>query len=340
MNSGIRFGIIGAGFIANVFAGAIRETGATLVAVASRRKEIAAEFADNHGGLLVFESWKDLVAFDGVDAVYVATPTSAREEICLAAARHKKHVLAEKPFASLESLCKITTACRANGVAFMDATHFVHHPRTRRLKQELGGRIGEVQGIYTSFFFPSMDRANIRFDPGMEPTGAIGDMAWYSMRAVVEFAAVDTHLVAGNGFYRTDEVTGACVRSAGVLLLSDGCTSTWDVGYSIDTCIMDLNIYGERGMISMDDFVLDWADGFGRNVPGYPVGFIQRSGLVNPTEFEEIITPGHRPQLVHMIRRFVKLTAEPKGQAVQTSMRASEQTQGLLDAVWNRLTRI
>jgi predicted dehydrogenase len=340
VNSGTRFGIVGAGFIADVFASAIRETGTTLDAVASRRQESATEFANNHGGLLVFESWKDLVAFEGIDAVYVATPTGAREEICLAAARHKKHVLAEKPFASLESLSKITAACRANGVAFMDATHFVHHPRTRQLKQELAERIGEVQGIYTSFFFPSMDRANIRFDPEMEPTGAFGDMAWYSMRAVVEFASVDAQLVEGSGFIRTDEMTGACTRSAGVLSLSDGCTSTWDVGYSVGTCVMDLNIYGQRGMISVDDFVLDWADGFGRNVPGYPVGFIQRSGLVNPTEFEEIVTPAHRPQLVHMIQKFVELTTDPKGKGVQTSMRVSEQTQGLLDAVWSQLARI
>ena len=340
MNVETRFGIIGAGFIANVFTESARDTGAAPVAVASRHQRRAAEFADNHGGLRVFQSWSDLVTSDDIDAVYVATPTSVREDICLAAATHGKHVLAEKPFASLESLRRITAACHANGVAFMDATHFVHHPRTVQLKRELAERIGEVQGVYTSFFFPSMDRSNIRFDPQKEPTGAFGDMAWYSMRAVVEFAAAETHLVSGSGFIQSDELTGACVRSAGVLSLSDGCTSTWDVGYSVGTCVMDLNIYGQKGMISVDDFVLDWAGGFGRNVPGYPVGFIQRSGLANPTEFEEIITPAQRPQLVQMIQTFVEMTRDPKGKAVRASMRVSERTQSLLDAVWSRLTRI
>lgn len=112
MNSKIKFGIVGTGNIANIVANAMKETEARLVAVASRRIESANEFADKHGGLQVFESWNDLVVWPGLDAVYVATPTSAREDICITAAQSKKHVLAEKPFADLSSLEKITETCR------------------------------------------------------------------------------------------------------------------------------------------------------------------------------------------------------------------------------------
>lgn len=338
MNPRVKFGIVGTGFIADVVANAISQSDASLVAVASRRYERACEFANRHDDVRAFESWGDLVAWDGLDAVYVATPTSVREEICIAAAQNKKHVLAEKPFASLASLQSITQACLANGVSFMDATHFVHHPRTRQLKQELEQRIGKVQAIYTSFFFPSMDRSNIRFDPEKEPTGAFGDMAWYSMRATLEFASANLSLVDGSGFVQKDDVSGACIRSAGVLLLSDGCTSTWDVGYNTGSVVMDLNILGQQGMISLDDFVLDWADGFAMNIPDYPVGFVQRSGIVNPTEFNRVTTPGHQPQVVNMIQNFAALTEEPEGQAARASMYISEQTQELLDTVWNQLT--
>jgi predicted dehydrogenase len=340
MNSRIRFGIVGAGFIADVVANAIKQTDANLVAVASRRHDSAIAFAEKHDGLQVFESWSDLVAWDGLDAVYVATPTSVREEICIAAVQNKKHILAEKPFASLTSLQKITRACHANGVAFMDATHFVHHPRTRQLKLELEERIGKVQAIYSSFFFPSMDRSNIRFDPQKEPTGAFGDMAWYSMRAILEFVTTSASLVNASGFVQRDDVTGAYIRSAGVLMLSNGCTSTWDVGYNVGTCVMDLNIFGKKGMISLDDFVLDWAHGFGANSPGYPVGFTQRSGIVNPTEFEQITTPSQQPQVVRMIQNFITLTSDPQGQENQASIHISEQTQGLLDAVWDQLAKV
>jgi len=340
MNSRIRFGIVGAGFIADVVANAIKETGAVLVAVASRRCESAKAFSDKHDGIRVFESWSELVAWDGLDAVYVATPTSPREDVCIAAALNKKHILAEKPFSSLSSLQKITQTCRDNNVAFMDATHFPHHPRTRRLEQEIEDCIGKVQAIYSSFFFPSMDRGNIRFDPEKEPTGAFGDMAWYSMRAVAEFAAKDASLVSASGFVQRDDVSGAFVRSAGVLLLSDGCTSTWDAGYNVGSIVMDLNIFGQRGVISLDDFVLDWADGFANNIPGYPVGFIQRSGIANPGEFKKIATPADRPQLVSMIQKFCALTLDPNGEAARASIRVSEKTQGLLDAVWDQLTII
>lgn len=340
MTSSKRFGIVGTGFIADVVANAISQTDSSLVAVASRCQESASAFADKHGGVKVFEFWRDLVAWDDLDAVYVATPTSVRKKICIAAAQNKKHVLAEKPFASLASLKRITQACQANGVAFMDATHFVHHPRTRQLKQELAERIGKVEAIYTSFFFPSMDRSNIRFDPEKEPTGAYADMAWYSMRAMLEFATRGASLVSASGYVQNDDASGACIRSAGVLLLSDGCTSTWDVGYNVGTCVMDLNLLGQRGMISLDDFVLDWADSFALNIPGYPVGFVQRTGIANPTEFQDITTPADHPQIVCMIDNFIALTTDPDGQPALDSIHISEQTQGLLDAVWDQLTTI
>jgi len=41
-----------------------------------------------------------------------------------------------------------------------------------------------------------------------------------------------------------------------------------------------------------------------------------------------------------MIQNFIALTADPEGQAARASMRISEQTQGLLDAFWDQLTKI
>ena len=261
--SKLRLGIAGTGYIAGVVARVLAEVDdVDLVAVASRRRERAQAFADAHSGVRVMDSWHELVSMNALDAVYVATPTAAREEVCLAAARHNKHVLAEKPFADLGSLQAITNACRSAGVAFLDATHFTHHPRTHQLKRELDERIGKVQAIRSSFFFPSMDRTNIRFDPSQEPTGAIGDMAWYCMRAIAEFTPPDASLVSTSGYAQRDSMSGAMIRGAGVLLLSNGCTSTWDAGYNTGAAVMDLDLLGERGMISLDDFVLDWAGGF------------------------------------------------------------------------------
>jgi predicted dehydrogenase len=79
MTTPLRLGIIGTGFIADVIAHALRgTTEVTLNAVASRRVETASAFALRHGSVPVLESWESLLESGTVDAVYVATPTSAR----------------------------------------------------------------------------------------------------------------------------------------------------------------------------------------------------------------------------------------------------------------------
>jgi len=119
----LRWGFVGTGNIANWMADVVRSTpAADLAAVASRSTATAAAFATRHGAGKGFGAWAEMLAWQGIDAVYVATPTALREEICVAAANAGKHVLGEKPFASLDSLRRITTACRDNDVAFMDAT--------------------------------------------------------------------------------------------------------------------------------------------------------------------------------------------------------------------------
>ena len=338
MSSKLRFGIVGTGMIADVIARAIKDVGESgLVAVASRRRATADPFAAKHGASKVFESWEELVAWDGVDAVYVATPTSVRERVCLAAAQNHKHVLAEKPFTSIGSLQSITSACRASGVAFMDATQFVHHPRTKKLKQELEDRIGRVQSVRTCFCSPHVDPSNIRFNPEKEPSGVIGDLAWYSMRAITEFVPGEATLATVSGFAQRDEATGAVIRGSGFLVFSDGLTSTWEVGFNSDAGVMDLDFLGPQGMISLDDFVHDWAGGFPFDDPDYPVGFTQRSGFMSPSEFERVATPSSHRATSLMIRDFMALAKDPTGQLAGASISASEHTQGLVDAIWVQL---
>lgn len=340
-NSPLRIGIVGAGYIADVVARALAEVPeARFVAVASRGHASARALAARHEGVEVFEHWQDLVACTGVDAVYCATPTAAREAVCLAAARAGKHLLAEKPFASLASLQAITTACREQGVAFMDATHFVWHPRHRQLRLELAQRIGRLQAVNSQFFFPSMDPANIRLRPDQEPTGAIGDMAWYSLRALVEFTPADAVLAGAGGYAQRHAATGALVRGAATLLLSNGCTCTFDVGYDIGTCVMDLHLLGEQGVISQDDFVLDWAQSFPIPIPGHAADFALRSGLQHRGAVARVATPAPRPQVQELLKQFVAMARSPDPGATQASATSTERTQALLDGVLQRLTVI
>ncbi len=340
MGNRLRIGIVGTGFIANVVAKAIGEAdGAQLIAVSSRTLEVARKFADSHGAETAFDSWQELTAWAGVEAIYVGTPTAVREEICLAAAMNGKHLLAEKPFASLPSLRRITSACRAGKVAFMDATHFVHHPRTARLKAEMPEMIGQSQVVHTTFFFPLMDRTNIRFNTNLEPTGALGDMAWYSMRAAVEFLP-NTVLDRVEAYIQKDPVTNAVIRASGLLVFDDGATATWDVGYNVGVCIMDLDILGTQGMMALDDFVLDWSKGFPFDNPDHRLGFTFRTGMASPEEFRFIETPSEKSAQALMIEAFVNMVRNPdRTDLREASISTSEATQGLLDAIWEKTTR-
>ena len=337
----VRFGVVGTGLIASVTTQAINDAvGAHVVAVSSRSQSTADAFAQTHGVPHALADWQALVTRDDIDAVYVATPTAAREAICLAAARAGKHVLGEKPFASADSVRAITAACREAGVAFMDATHFTHHPRTALLRETMAARIGRVQGVRASFFFPNTDRSNIRFDAAQEPTGAIGDMAWYCLRALVEYAD-DAPLVAASGHVLHDEVSGTAVRGAGVLALVGGITCTWDAGYTSGACAMDLNLLGERGEVWLDDFVLDWPQGFPAAAKASAVaGFHQRSGVCGPDGFVWTAVPNDKRQVVRMIENFAALATDPRGADTSASMQRTERTQALLDAAWSSLRKL
>ncbi len=342
MSESLRIGVVGAGMIAGVIAeAATRASGVFLQAVASRRQHRAQAFADQRGISEVFADWQALVGSETIDAVYVATPTLAREAVCLAAAGEGKHVLGEKPFASLPSVQRITQACRDNQVAFMDATHFVHHPRTAILKSVIRERLGTPLALRSAFFGPNSDSSNIRYDRSQEPMGAIGDLAWYCMRAIAEFLPEPGMIEDVQVTVRRDPGSQAVVRAAGVLRFATGSTATWDVGFDANTLLMDLDVIGSDAVIKLDDFVLDWAAGFrGPDPePEFPVGFSLRSGAVTPRRFEWRDTPAAKPQSVLMLEGFAALAGDPGAAAALAAMVMTERTQELLDAVWAEAER-
>ena len=321
----LRWGVVGTGGIANSMAGMIRMADAAEIgAVSSRRMETAREYAETHEVPNAFDSWEEMIASDTVDAIYVATPTSLREEICIAAAKGGKHVLGEKPFASLPSVRRITAACRDNGVAFMDGTHFVHHPRTLDIRRRREERLGVVWSVASAFQFNLPDRGNIRFNTELEPMGAIGDAGWYNMRAAVEYLPPGVVLDTASAHLRRDAETGAAISGSGVLRFTDGATSTWNCGFDSGAVVMDLRITGTEGVINIDDFL-------GQNRDG-SADFLYRKGGWGRGESEEINIPSAKPGAALMFEDMAAAAADPTLR--EQWMSATERTQALLDAAW------
>ncbi|WP_444914068.1 Gfo/Idh/MocA family protein [Microbulbifer sp. TRSA007] len=121
------FGVVGTGEIADFTARAISQAGnARLSSVASRRYTSTKEFAREHGIPNDYPDWRSLVEAQDSHAIYVASPTTSRKEICLAALANHKHLLCEKPFLNTASVDKIAARAQPEGLTFMDATHFTH----------------------------------------------------------------------------------------------------------------------------------------------------------------------------------------------------------------------
>ena len=321
----IRWGIVGTGGIANSMAGMIRIADVSEIgAVSSRRMEAAQAFAKDHDVPHAFDSWQEMIDSGNVDAIYVATPTSVREEICIAAAKGGKHVLGEKPFASLPSVKRITQACRDNNVAFMDGTHFVHHPRTLHIKKNREDKLGFVWSVASAFQFNLEDRGNIRFNPELEPMGAIGDAGWYNMRAAVEYLPPDVVLDTVSAHLRRDKETGAAISGTGVLDFTDGSTSTWNCGFDSGAVVMDLRITGTEGVINIDDFLRQNRDG--------SADFLYRKGGWSDATSEKINIPSAKPGAALMFEDMAAAAADVSLR--EQWMIATERTQALLDAAW------
>ncbi len=96
----IRYGIIGAGVIANYMARVFTEDrGSTAVAISDVNAEAAAKLAAAAGGVKkIYADYHQLLADPEVDAVYIATPPFLHKPMTIDALRAGKHVLCEKPF--------------------------------------------------------------------------------------------------------------------------------------------------------------------------------------------------------------------------------------------------
>ncbi len=325
--STLRWGIVGTGGIANRMAPMLQQaTLADTAAVSSRRMSSAKEFAAAHGVPATFDDWGRMLASDAIDAVYVATPTSVREEISIAAARNGKHVLAEKPFASAESVRRIASACREHDVAFMDGTHFVHHPRTATIRDYALNRLGRPIVLDTTFQFRLDDPTNIRLRPDLEPMGAIGDAGWYNMRAITEFLPPDIALRDVTVYARRHPETGAVSSAVGMLRFDHDAVSSFNCGFESGALTMDLRLTGPDGAVYADDFVLP---------PPGESHFRYRKGGLGSTE--QLSEAAPQPAAAAMFDDFAHAAADDSLR--EQWMLASERTQHLLDAVWQAATR-
>ena len=123
MNKKIRWGILGAGRIAQKFASDLKLVeDAELFAIASRGQFNAAIFAVLYPAALQYDNYEDLVQNPEVDIIYIATPHGLHYEHTLLCIQHGKAVLCEKAFAlNVRQAREMISTARARKVFLMEA---------------------------------------------------------------------------------------------------------------------------------------------------------------------------------------------------------------------------
>jgi predicted dehydrogenase len=153
MQTRLRAGIIGAGFIAEVHARAVRNSGHELHAIASSTPESAAVVAKKFNITKVFDSWQELVASSEIDVVHICTPNELHAEIAIAAAKANKHVVCEKPI-SVNSIdaSAIEEAVVNSGVGFAVPFAYRFYPIVREMRDKLlKGEAGSVHLMHGNY---------------------------------------------------------------------------------------------------------------------------------------------------------------------------------------------
>ena len=181
----VRWGIIGPGAIARVFATAIDGLdGHEVVAVGSRDPERALAFNAERGYTAAEAgTYRDLVRCESVDAVYVASPHPGHLEHAALALRHGKAVLCEKPLcvnaSEARRLCAIA---RERGRPLLEAMWTRFLPATLRAADWVAnGTIGEPSRVVCSFGFHTQFSPESRlYDPELAG-GSLLDIGCYTL---------------------------------------------------------------------------------------------------------------------------------------------------------------
>ncbi len=210
----IRFGVIGAGKIAQTFSTAMPHTHGILYAIASRNLDKALSYQEQYGYEKAYGSYEAMLSDPLVDCVYIATPHGLHYEHMMLALDYGKHILCEKSFTLNARQAKdVFDKAKSKHVFVMEAMWTKYLPviqATKRLIDQ--GLIGNLLKMDVSFGFDAEHRRGSRlFDPAMGG-GALLDIGVYVMTIATYFLGIPQSmdstvmLDASNGFDLSEDI--------------------------------------------------------------------------------------------------------------------------------------
>jgi predicted dehydrogenase len=270
----LRWGVLGAGRIAQQFVTELQTTGSgTISGVASRDLSRAEKLAGAAPGAEAFDSYAALLEDARIDAVYIATIHPQHAELIMAAASAGKHILCEKPLTTNGQAAQAACdAAAAAGVALVEAMMYRFQPQTEALRRMLqSGAIGTPLHVSVSCAFAApFDPGERLFDRGLGG-GGILDVGCYSMSFarmvagwVLQDDAAEPAELHGGGHLAESEVDDWAVAS---LLFAGGFTAQVRTGTRLGEA-QDAVIYGSEGYVYIAN---PWTPGKDGSAPEFVV---------------------------------------------------------------------
>ncbi len=246
----VKWGILSTANINRLFLdGARGSDDVEVVAVASRDRSRAEQFAREHGIPRTHGSYETLLADPEVEAVYIPVPNSMHVDWSVRALEAGKHVLCEKPLSRrANEVERAFDVAEREGRLLMEGFMYRHNPQTRRVIELVErGAIGRLRMIRSSFSFNARDPANVRLSPELDG-GALMDVGCYCVSAARLLAGEPERVTAvqelGGG--------GVDVVLTGTMAFGDGVVAHFDCGLALANRD-ELEVVGEEGSLFLDD---------------------------------------------------------------------------------------
>jgi phthalate 4,5-cis-dihydrodiol dehydrogenase len=139
-----------------------------IAAAADTRADAVAKFRQQYKAA-GYATVEDLCADPNVDAVYIATPNSLHAEHAITAAKHKKHIIVEKPMAMSLSECDaMNQAAERQGVQLLCGHTHSFDPPIRKIREIIrSGELGRLCMIHSWNYNEFMYRPRMRHELAM-----------------------------------------------------------------------------------------------------------------------------------------------------------------------------
>ena len=250
MGLAVKWGILSTAHInRKVIPGGHASPDVDLVAVASRERARAEDYARTWEIERAYGSYEALLEDPEIEAVYISLPNTLHCEWSIRALEAGKHVLCEKPLSRhLDEVEAAFAASERTDRLLSEAFMYRHNPQTKRLCELVDqGAVGELRLIRSTFSYSLYDEENIRLHTDVEG-GSLMDVGCYCVSGSRLLGGEPETVYAQTwlGPTGTDWVFGATLRFPGNVL------ALFDCGTALPER-EELEAIGSEGSLFLDD---------------------------------------------------------------------------------------